>query len=176
MPEGLRTQCEALGLQAEAPPPPPDLQTILKEHLQSLPADLKEAVEKVVEPNKPELPLAAQLKQSVGTLKQLSEKKAAPQTKADAVKTQYSALLQELKDLQGKIESAQELQDKMTLYNKQLEKDKQTAEEVNVDPDQITAEKLMIIMSNVGMHATSQQVQDFALKLSENATKRRKCR
>ena len=40
-----------MGLQANAPPPPPpDLQTLLKEHLSSLPADLKDAVEKIVEP------------------------------------------------------------------------------------------------------------------------------
>ena len=39
----------------------------------------------------------------------------------------------------------------------------QAAEEANVDPDEISAEKLMIIMSNVGMHATAEQVQSFAL-------------
>ena len=48
LPESLRSQCEAMGLQANAPPPPPpDLQTLLKEHLSSLPADLKDAVEKI---------------------------------------------------------------------------------------------------------------------------------
>lgn len=60
LPEGLRTQCKALGLQAMAPPPPPDLPTLLKEHLQSR-----------------------------------------KQTNADAVKNQYSALLQELEEMQG---------------------------------------------------------------------------
>ena len=98
------------------------------------------------------------------------------QSKADGVKQQYSALLQELKDLQTKIEGAQkELQDNTAQYNQQLELDKQAAEEVNVDPDEISAEKLMIIMSNVGVHATAEQVTTFAQKLSENAVKRRKC-
>ena len=98
------------------------------------------------------------------------------QTKADAVKQQYSALLQELKDLQTKIEGAQkELQENTAQYNQQLEQDKQAAEEAAVDPDEISAEKLMIIMSNVGMHAAAEQVQSFALKLSENAVTRRKC-
>ena len=176
LPESLRTQCEALGLQANAPPPPPDLPTLLKEHLASLPSDLKEAVEKIVEPSKPEPTIATKLKQSVGTLKQLTEKKAMLQSKADAVKQQYSALLQELKDLQAKIEGAQkELQEHTAQYNLQLEQDKKTAEEVNVDPDEISAGKLMIIMSNVGVHATAEQVMTFAQKLSENAVKRRKC-
>ena len=175
LPEGLRTQCEAMGLQANEPPPPPDLQTLLKERLSSLPSDLKDAVEKIVEPAKQEPTIATKLKQSVGTLKQSTEKKASLQAKADGVKQQYSALLQELKELQTKIEGAQkELQDNTTQYNKQLEQDKQTAEEANVDPDEITAEKLMIIMSNVGVHATAEQVQIFASKLSENAVKRRK--
>ena len=165
-----------MGLQANEPPPPPDLQTLLKEHLSSLPSDLKDAVEKIVEPTKQEPTIATKLKQSVGTLKQLTEKKASLQAKADGVKQQYSALLQELKELQTKIEGAQkELQDNTTQYNKQLEQDKQAAEEANVDLDEITAEKLMIIMSNVGVHATAEQVQIFASKLSENAAKRRKC-
>ena len=76
----------------------------------------------------------------------------------------------------AKIEGAQkELQDHTAQYNLQLEQDKKTAEEVNVDPDEISAEKLMIIMSNVGVHATAEQVTTFAQKLSENAMKRRKC-
>lgn len=62
-----------------------------------------------------------------------------------------------------------------TLYNQQLEKDRQAAEEVNVDPDEISAEKLITIMANVGVHATAEQVKNFASKLSENAVKRRKC-
>ena len=176
LPDALRLQCEAMGIQATEPPPPPDLPTLLKEHLSSLPSDLKDAVEKIVEPTKQEPTIATKLKQSVGTLKQLTEKKASLQAKADGVKQQYSALLQELKELQTKIEGAQkELQDNTTQYNKQLEQDKQAADEANVDPDEITAEKLMIIMSNVGLHATAEQVQTFASKLSENAVKRRKC-
>ena len=55
---------------------------------------------------KQEPTIASKSKQSVGTLKQLAEKKATLQTKADAAKQQYSALLQELKDLQTKIEGA----------------------------------------------------------------------
>ena len=124
LPPALRTQCEALGIQASEPPAPPDLPTLIKEHLQSLPSDLKEAAEKLVEPPKP----ATKLKQSVGQLKQLAGKKAVIQQKADAVKTQCTSLLQELKEMQTKIETAQqELRQTTSLYNQQLEKEKLAA-------------------------------------------------
>lgn len=176
LPEALRTQCEALGVPPAVPPPPQDLPTLIKEHLQSLPQDLKTAVEKIVEPEKPEPTLATKLKLSVGALRQLTDKKAAIQAKADAVKTQYTALLQELKELQSKIESAQkDLQQATTLYNQQLEKDRQAADETNMDPDELTTENLMAIMASVGVQATQSQIQDFASKLVENVAKRRKC-
>eukprot|EP00913_Durusdinium_trenchii_P027936 g26193.t1 len=89
-----------MGVKGSEPPTPPDLPTLIKEHLQSLPTELKEEVEKIIEPQKAEPPLNQKLKQAVGTLKQLSEKKAAVQTKADNIKQQYTALLQELKDTQ----------------------------------------------------------------------------
>ena len=61
LPEALRTQCEALGVPPVAPPPRQDLPALIKEHLQSLPQDLKAAVEKIVKPEKPEPTLAAKL-------------------------------------------------------------------------------------------------------------------
>ena len=137
LPEAFRNQCTALGVQVADPPVAPDLPSLIKEHLQSLPADLKEAVVKIVEPEKPEPTLASKVKQAVGTLKQLSEKKASLQSKADAVKQQYTQLLQDLKELQGKIEVAQkELQTTTQQYNQQLEQEKQadadeTAEELS---------------------------------------------
>ena len=176
LPDAMKTQCEALGVPPTTPPPPPDLPSLIKEHLQSLPQDLKAAVEKIVVPDKPEPTLATKLKQSVGALRQLTDKKAAIQSKADAVKAQYTALLQELKELQSKIESAQkDLQQATTLYNKQLEEDKQATADSNVDPDELTPENLMAIMASVGVQATSTQIQDFAHKLVENVSKRRKC-
>lgn len=176
LPEAMKTQCEALGVAHAPPPPVQDLPTLIKEHLQSLPQDLKAAVEKIVVPDKPEPTLATKLKQSVGALRQLTDKKAAIQARADAVKSQYTALLQELKDLQSKIENAQkDLQQATTLYNKQLEEDKQATAESNVDPDELTPENLMAIMASVGVQATTTQIQDFAHKLVENVAKRRKC-
>ena len=71
-----------MGLQAEEVQQPADLPTLIKKHLQSLPTDVREAVE----PDKPEPTLATRLKQAVGQLKELAEKKASLQAKADAVK------------------------------------------------------------------------------------------
>lgn len=174
LPQALKTQCEALGMQASAPPPP-DLPTLIKEHLQSLPSDLKEAVEKLVEPSKPEPTLATKLKQSNGQLRQLVEKKAAIQQKADTVKSQYTALLQELKDMQSKIDTAQqELQQTSSQYNQQLEKEKQDAADEE-EAWALAPEKLMTILAKVGLQATAEQVTDFARQIEETAAKRRKC-
>ena len=91
------------------------------------------------------------------------------QAKADAVKAQYTQLLQDLKDLHGKIEVAQ----KTTQYNQQLEKEKQTdAEDMAED---LSPEALITAMASVGLQATSAQVKDLASKLVESAAKRRKC-
>ena len=106
-----------------------------------------------------EPPLNQKLKQAVGTLKQLSEKKAAIQSKADAIKHQYTQLLNELKETQSKIETAQkELQETTNLYDQQLGQEKQAA-----------------VMANIGLSATPDQVKELAQKLSENVMKRRKC-
>ena len=75
IPETLRTQLEAMGVKAAEPAPPPDLPTLIKEHLQSLPSDLKEALKQIVEPTKSEPPLNQKLKQAVGTLKHCPRKR-----------------------------------------------------------------------------------------------------
>ena len=175
IPEALRKQLEAMGVKGSEPPPPPDLPKLIKEHLQSLPVELKEEVEKIIEPPKVEPPLNQKLKQAVGTLKQLSEKKAAVQTKADNIKQQYTQLLQELKETQTKIEAAQkDLQETTNLYNQQLEKDKQVEDEQPL-PEEPAAENLLTVMASIGLTATTEQVKEFAQKLSENVMKRRKC-
>ena len=175
IPDTLKTQLEAMGVQAAAPAPPPDLPTLIKEHLQSLPAELKEAVEKIVEPQKVETPLNQKVKQAAGTLKQLSEKKAAIQIRADQVKQQYTQLLQDLKEIQVKIETAQkELQEATNLYSQQLEKDKEK-EVDDAAQDEITAENLLTVMASLGMQVSAEQAKEFANKLGENVMKRRKC-
>ena len=174
LPEAFRAQCTALGLQKVETPPTPDLPSLIKEHLQSLPTDLKEAVEKIVEPEKQEPTMATKVKQAVGSLKQLTERKNSLQTKVDAVKAQYTQLLQDLKELQGKIEVAQkELQTTTQQYNQQLEQEKQKDAESMAED--LTPEALVTAMASIGLQATSAQIQDLATKLVETAAKRRKC-
>ena len=174
IPDILKKQLEEMGIKGAEPAPPPDLPTLIKDHLESLPTVLKEEVEKIIQPTKMEPPLNQKLKQAVGTLKQLSEKKAAIQTKADAIKQQYTQLLNELKETQSKIEAAQkDLQETTNLYNQQLEQEKQVAEEPL--PEELAAENLLTVMANIGLSATPEQVKELAQKLSENVMKRRKC-
>ena len=171
IPDTLKKQLESREQSRAAPP---DLTILIKDHLESLPTVLKEEVEKIIQPTKMEPPLNQKLKQAVGTLKQLSEKKAAIQSKADAIKHQYTQLLNELKETQSKIETAQkELQETTNLYNQQLEQEKQAAEEPL--PEELAAENLLTVIANIGLSATPDQVKELAQKLSENVMKRRKC-
>ena len=62
IPDALRSQLEAMGVKGSEPPPPPDLPTLIKEHLQSLPVEFKEEVEKIIEPPKADPPLNQKLK------------------------------------------------------------------------------------------------------------------
>ena len=134
----LKTQCEAIGLQVVAPPAPQDLSILIKEHLENLPSDLKQAIGKLVEPDKFEPTLATKLKQSL-------------QHKADAIKAQYTTLLQELKEMQAKIGTTQkELQDTTTLYNQQIEKEKIEAAAED-EAFTLAPEKFMIILAKVGV-------------------------
>ena len=90
------------------------------------------------------------------------------------MKAQYTQLLQDLKDLQGKIEVAQkELQTTTTQYNQQLEKEKQ--QDADEMAEELSPEALITAMANVGLQATASQVKDLAAKLVESAAKRRKC-
>lgn len=77
--------------------------------------------------------------------------------------------------MQNKIETAQkELQETTSLYNQQLEKEKQ---EIAEDEESFTLapEKLMTVLAKVGVQATAEQATDFARQIEETAAKRRKC-
>ena len=56
--DAFKAQCTAMGMQVVEPPTVPDLP---KEHLQSLPSDPQEAVEKLVGPDQPDPPLASKV-------------------------------------------------------------------------------------------------------------------
>ena len=88
--------------------------------------------------------------------------------------------MQDLKDIQAKIETAQkELQETTHLYSQQLEKDKQTQDEETCKTN--LSRNLLTVMASTGLHASAEQAKEFAAKLGENASRQRnvknyKCR
>ena len=158
-----------LGVVEVEAPVTPDLPTLIKEHLQSLPTDLKEAVEKIGGSKSTRTATSIQSEASCGDLETTHGEKGGH----DAVKTQYTQLLQDLKELQTKIETAQkELQTTTSQYNQQLENQKKEDTEM---AEELWPEALVTAMASVGLQATSAQVKDLATKLGETAAKRSKC-
>lgn len=74
-----------------------------------LPPQVRELVEKLAKPAPPtEKDVASKLKTQVSLLKDLSHKKNNLQQKIDSTKRSYQELLEEMKAIQGKIESEQQ--------------------------------------------------------------------
>ena len=105
----------------------------------------------------------------------MAEKKVALQTKTDEVKRQNFASLEELKELKPRLRMRKGSCRRQRNSTTSSWRRRQETEDADADPEQITAEKLMVIMSSAGVRATSDQVKDLALKLSEKAVKRRTC-
>ena len=107
IPEGIQTKLMALGF---GPPPPeePELTELLKTHMTALPQEVQAVVTKLTQPlPDTEKDLAQKLKAQVGDLKSVSIKKTQLQTKLDQVKTQYASMLQDMQELQGKLNEGQ---------------------------------------------------------------------
>lgn len=107
-------------------PPEPDLTEMLKTHMASLPTQVQEVVTRLTAPEPiTEKDIAIKLKGQVSELKNLSIKKTQLQERLDTTKAQYQTLLNEMQELQQKLNAGQK-----TL--------KQTSEEctqaVNKDP------------------------------------------
>ena len=108
IPEGIQTKLMALGF---GPPPPeePELTELLKTHMTALPQEVQAVVTKLTQPlPDTEKALAQKLKAQVGDLKSVSIKKTQLQTKLDQVKTQYASMLQDMQELQGKLNEGQQ--------------------------------------------------------------------
>ena len=80
--EGMRSKLIQLGIDPSPKVDEPDLQSVLKENMASLPAPVKELVERLTKPQpETEKDMASRLKQQVTTLRDLSLKKQALQQK-----------------------------------------------------------------------------------------------
>ena len=106
--EALRTKLTQVGINPTQKVVEPDLTDVLKENLASLPAPVKELVEKITKPQpETEKDMATRLKQQVTTLRDISQKKQLLQQKIDNTKKHYQELLDEMKSLQSKLEQEQ---------------------------------------------------------------------
>ena len=152
----------------------PDLAAIVKAHLAQLPEEVRARVSPILEPEKPatEKSTAVKLKTTVGTIKDLTNKKAHLQLKVDQSKDQYKALLQELQDLQQMLDNAQDdLKKTSEEYAKlaQTMKIEQEAEETC-----ITRERMIEMMNSVGMTISEEQKEQLEKLAEETKQKRRK--
>lgn len=78
----MRSKLIQLGIDPSPKVDEPDLQSVLKENMASLPAPVKELVERLTKPQpETEKDMASRLKQQVTTLRDLSLKKQALQQK-----------------------------------------------------------------------------------------------
>ena len=106
--EALRSKLIEVGINPNPKQIEPDLTDVLKENLANLPAPVKELVEKITKPQPPtEKDMAVQLKQQVTNLRDISHRKQILQQKIDSTKKHYQDLLEEMKQLQQKLEQEQ---------------------------------------------------------------------
>ena len=132
--EDTQVKLQAIGI-GPTKPEEPQLQEVLKSHMQSLPPQVQDLVAKLTTPEPcTEREIAAKLKGQVSELKNMSIKKTQLQTKIDQVKSQYAALLSDMQELQSKLADGQ-----MTLKN--LSEDYMKAVNQTPAPEDLTKPK-----------------------------------
>ena len=161
----------------EAPQPKePDLKEILLQHLGQLPVDVKAKVEGLLQPQevKTEQTAAQQLKQTVGHLRDLTNRRQQVQVKVDSFKEQYKAALTEFQDLQAEIDKAQQALKQST------DKYAQLIAEVKLEADNESKETLVgmdamfELMNKAGLQYTPDQKELIGKLLEENQHKKRR--
>ena len=97
--EDTQTKLQAIGI-GPTKPDEPQLQEVLKNHMQSLPQQVQDIVTKLTTPEPcSEKEIAAKLKGQVSELKNMSVKKTQLQARIGQVKSQYVALLNDTQEL-----------------------------------------------------------------------------
>ena len=106
--EDTQTRLQALGIGPQKPEEP-ELKDVLKSHMESLPQQVQDLVNKLTTPEPcTEKEIAGKLKGRVTELKNLSMRKTQLQAKIDNVKAQYAALLTDMQELQTKLTEGQQ--------------------------------------------------------------------
>lgn len=175
--EDVRKALQTVGIDYTPEPELQSLGMVLKAHLQSLPGEVKEAVENLLSPVKDEpKDVTTKLKVTVGELRQLSNKKAGLQKRVDNAKDQYKLLLDELKMVQEQIDKErQQLTAQSEAYAKLLkeETNEDTSSEI-VEVDGDVNDHVLKALAQVGILHTESQKSDLERRLAENMLKRRK--
>ena len=133
IPGPIQAKLAALGY---GPPPQeePELTELLKSHMTALPQEVQDAVTKLTQPiPDSEKELAQKLKAQVGDLKSVSIKKNQLQAKLDQVKAQYASMLQDMQDLQSKLNEGQ--QRLKTLSEQYMKVTNQTPMPAGLEPE-----------------------------------------
>ena len=106
--EDTQNRLQAIGI-GPTKPDEPELKDVLKSHMEALPQQVQDLVNKLTAPEPcTEREIAAKLKGRVTELKNLSMKKTQLQAKIDNVKAQYAALLTDMQKLQSKLTEGQQ--------------------------------------------------------------------
>ena len=163
-----------MGLGVKKQEKEPDLKEILMMHLSELPADIKAKVEGIVQPKTPvtEQSEAARLKQSVGQLRDLTNKKQQVQAKVDSYKELYKATLNELQEIQMEIEKVQKtLKDSTDNYAKLLEDVK-----IETEPQDtlLGLPSFMELMGKAGVAFSQEQKEQMEKMMEESNHKKRR--
>ena len=158
MPHELQDKLQHLGIGPKKPPEP-DLHEMLKTHMAALPAQVQEVVTRLTTPAPAsEQDIAIRLKGQVTDLKNLSTKKTQLQEKLDQTKLQYQTLLQEMQDLQQKLNDGQQAlkllsEDYMKAVNKET---KQADLDSGMDIDTLPA-AVETFVANLGVSLSDEQ-------------------
>ena len=177
--DDVKKALQTVGIDYTPEPEHPPLEEILKAHIEALPKEVKEAVESLVHPAKPEpVDVTTKLKVTVGELRQLSHRKAGLQKRVDNAKDQYRVLLDELKTVQEQIDKEQQqLTAQSEAYAKILKeetKEEPTTESALSALDEDMNDHVLKALAQVGILYTETQKSDLQRQLAESMLKRRK--
>ena len=164
----------AMGLGVKVQEKEPDLKEILMMHMSELPAEIKAKVEGIVQPKTPvtEQSEAARLKQYVGQLRDLTNKKQQVQAKVDSYKDLYKATFTELQEIQMEIEKVQKtLKDSTDTYAKFVEDVK-----IETEPQDtmLGLPSFMELLGKAGVACSAEQKDQMQKMMEESSHKKRR--
>ena len=174
LPEAFKETLGGMGINKQKEEKPTDLKEILKQHLAALPEGLKSQLEGIIHPKveTTEKSAAAKMKASIGTLRDLSNRRDGAQAKVDQSKEQYKTALQDLQDLQKQIDLTQEELKQTTAEYARIAMQKKI-EEIPMDT-KVEEETMWQLMEQVGITVDEDKKEQLQKLLEENQTKRRK--